>query len=249
MCIRDRNETETQGLLQDVPSAYNTQINDVLLTALVACFSQWTGNKSLIVDLEGHGREDLWSDIDLSRTVGWFTTLFPVRLEHSGIEQIAKTLKSVKEQLRRLPNRGIGYGVLKYLSTDKKVKQQFAKLDKAQVSFNYLGQFDRVLTASEGLGKVKEWKSERSLVGNRSHLLEVSGLIRNSKLEMQFVYSDQIHRRETIEKLANEFIKSLKDLIIHCQSPESQGYTPSDFDAANVSQEQLDKFMAKIKRN
>jgi len=66
---------------------------------------------------------------------------------------------------------------------------------------------------------------------------------------MQFVYSDQIHRRETIEKLANEFIKSLKDLIIHCQSPESQGYTPSDFDAANVSQEQLDKFMAKIKRN
>ena len=243
------NETETQGLLQDVPSAYNTQINDVLLTALVACFSQWTGNKSLIVDLEGHGREDLWSDIDLSRTVGWFTTLFPVRLEHSGIEQIAKTLKSVKEQLRRLPNRGIGYGVLKYLSTDKKVKQQFAKLDKAQVSFNYLGQFDRVLTASEGLGKVKEWKSERSLVGNRSHLLEVSGLIRNSKLEMQFVYSDQIHRRETIEKLANEFIKSLKDLIIHCQSPESQGYTPSDFDAANVSQEQLDKFMAKIKRN
>lgn len=243
------NEAETQGLLQDVPSAYNTQINDVLLTALITCFSQWTEKKSLIVDLEGHGREDLWSDIDISRTVGWFTTLFPIRLEHSGIEQIAKTLKSVKEQLRSIPNRGIGYGVLQYLSPDKKVKQQFAKLNKAQVSFNYLGQFDRVLTASEGLGEVKEWKSERSLVGSRSHLLEVSGLIRGRKLEMQFVYSDQIHRRETIEKLANDFITVLKNLIIHCQSTDSQGYTPSDFSAAKVSQKQLDKFMAKIKRN
>ena len=243
------NESETRGLLQDVPGVYNTQINDVLLTALVTSCSQWTGEKTLIVDLEGHGREDLWSDIDISRTVAWFTTMFPVRLEHSDIEQIAKTLKAVKEQLRRIPNRGIGYGILKYLSTDKKVQQQFANLPKAQVSFNYLGQFDRVLSASDSLGKVKEWKSDRSLVGDRSHLLEVSGLIREGKLEMQFAYSDQIHRRETIKSLAHDFIKVLKNIIIHCQSAESQGYTPSDFSAAKVSQEQLDKFMAKIKRN
>ena len=243
------NEAETRGLLQDVPGAYNTQINDVLLTALVTSFSQWTGEKTLIVDLEGHGREDLWSDIDISRTVGWFTTMFPVRLEHSGIEQIDKTLKAVKEQLRGIPNRGIGYGILKYLSTDKKIKQQFVNLPKAQVSFNYLGQFDRVLSASDGFGQVKEWKSDRSLVGERSHLLEVGGLIRQRKLEMQFAYSEQIHRRETIEKLANDFITALKNIIIHCQSLESQGYTPSDFSAANLSQEQLDKFMAKIQGN
>jgi len=240
------NQEETRGLLQDVPGVYNTQINDVLLTALLESFSQWTGEKSLIVDLEGHGREDLFEVIDLSRTVGWFTTLFPVRLEGSKTGQLPETLKSVKEQLRRLPNRGIGYGVLKYLSKDEGVKKEFENLVKAQVSFNYLGQFDQVLSASGVLGEVKEWKTERSPVGNRSHLLEISGLIRSQKLEMQFVYSEQVHQRETIEKLANGFMSVLKSLITHCQSSKDKGYTPSDFSAAQVSQEQLDKFLSKI---
>ncbi len=240
------NEEETRGLLQDVPSVYNTKINDVLLTALVESLSQWTGKKSLIVDLEGHGREDLFEEVDLSRTVGWFTTLFPVRLERSQTEELQETLKSVKEQLRRLPNRGIGYGILKYLSKDGEIKRQFKDLMKAEVSLNYLGQFDQVLSASGVLGEVKEWKSDRSPLGNRSHLLEVSGLIRDQKLEIQFVYSDKIHRRDTIEQLANEFINALKTLIFKGQSSESQGYTPSDFSAAQVSQEQLDKFMSKI---
>jgi len=240
------NEEETRGLLQDVPGVYNTQINDVLLTALLESFSQWTGEKSLMVDLEGHGREDLFEVIDLSRTVGWFTTLFPVRLEGSKTGQLPETLKSVKEQLRRLPNRGIGYGVLKYLSKDEEVKKEFEDLMKAQVSFNYLGQFDQVLSASGVLGEVKEWKTERSLVGNRSHLLEISGLIRSQKLEMQFVYSEKVHQRETIEKLANGFMSVLKSLIIHCQSHKDKSYTPSDFSAAQVSQEQLDKFLSKI---
>lgn len=240
------NEEETRGLLQDVPGVYNTQINDVLLTALLESFSQWTGEKSLMVDLEGHGREDLFEVIDLSRTVGWFTTLFPVRLEGSKTGQLPETLKSVKEQLRRLPNRGIGYGVSKYLSKDEEVKKEFEDLMKAQVSFNYLGQFDQVLSASGVLGEVKEWKTERSLVGNRSHLLEISGLIRSQKLEMQFVYSEKVHQRETIEKLANGFMSVLKSLILHCQSCKDKGYTPSDFSAAQVSQEQLDKFLSKI---
>ncbi|CAC5344906.1 MULTISPECIES: non-ribosomal peptide synthetase [Planktothrix] len=240
------NEEETRGLLQDVPGVYNTQINDILLTALLESFSQWTGEKSLIVDLEGHGREDLFEVIDLSRTVGWFTTLFPVRLEGSKTGQLPETLKSVKEQLRRLPNRGIGHGILKYLSKDQEVKKQFQDLIKAQVSFNYLGQFDQVLSASGVLGEVKEWKTERSLVGNRSHLLEISGLIRSQKLEMQFVYSEKVHQRETIERLANGFMSVLKSLIIHCQSSKDKGYTPSDFSAAQVSQEQLDKFLSKI---
>ena len=240
------NEEETRGLLQDVPGVYNTQINDVLLTALLESFSQWTGEKSLIVDLEGHGREDLFEVIDLSRTVGWFTTLFPVRLEGSQTGQLPETLKSVKEQLRRLPNRGIGYGVLKYLSKNGEINQQFENLTKAQVSFNYLGQFDQVLSASGVLGEVKEWKTERSLVGDRSHLLEISGLIRSQKLEMQFVYSEKVHQRDTIERLANGFMSALKSLIIHCQSSQDKGYTPSDFSAAQVSQEQLDKFLSKI---
>ncbi|MFM7367945.1 MAG: condensation domain-containing protein, partial [Sphaerospermopsis kisseleviana] len=99
------NEEQTRALLQDVPAAYNTQINDVLLTALVQSFAQWTGENSLLIDLEGHGREDLFEDVDLSRTVGWFTTLFPVGLAIQE-NQPGEALKSVKEQLRSIPNRG-----------------------------------------------------------------------------------------------------------------------------------------------
>ncbi|MCW5314094.1 amino acid adenylation domain-containing protein [Nostoc sp. KVJ3] len=239
-------EEQTRALLQDVPGAYNTQINDVLLTALVQSFAQWTGENSLLVDLEGHGREDLFEDVDLSRTIGWFTTLFPVRLQLEEIDHPEETLKLVKEQLRRIPNRGIGYGVLRYLRRDD-VKLQ--ALPQAEVSFNYLGQFDRVLKASEVLGLVKEMKARQSEAGKRSHLLGISGFIRAGKLEMTWNYSDKVHQKATIERLAFGFIEALKNLIVHCQLKESQGYTPSDFSAAKLNQKQLDKFLAKVNKS
>lgn len=239
------NEDETRSLLQDVPSAYNTQINDILLTALVQSFSQWTGEKSLVVDLEGHGREDLFEDVDLSRTVGWFTTLFPVQLELSSVDRL-EDLKLVKEKLRRLPKHGIGYGILQYLHPDATVQNKFHNLPQAEVSFNYLGQFDQVLSASAMFGSVKEWKSEQSKRGNRSHLLAVSGLIDSGKLEIEFAYSDKIHKKSSIEQLAFGFMEALRALITHCQSKDSQGYTPSDFSTARLNQKQLDKFLGKI---
>ncbi|MGL5793706.1 MAG: condensation domain-containing protein, partial [Waterburya sp.] len=243
------NEEETRVLLQDVPYAYSTQINDILLTALVQSFSQWTGEKSLVIDLEGHGREDLFDDVDLSRTVGWFTTLFPVQLKLSSVEQLEETLKLVKEQLRRLPKHGISYGILRYLNSNSEIKHRFQNLPQAEVSFNYLGQFDQVFSASGMFGAVKEWKSEQSRRGKRSHLLAVSGLIHSGKLEMEFAYSEEIHKRATIERLSFGFMEALKTLITHCQSKESQGYTPSDFAAARLNQQQLEKFLSKINRN
>ncbi|WGV25098.1 amino acid adenylation domain-containing protein [Halotia branconii CENA392] len=236
-------EAQTRALLQDVPSAYNTQINDVLLTALVQSFTQWTGESSLLIDLEGHGREDLFEDVDLSRTVGWFTTLFPVGLQLQEINHPGEALKSIKEQLRRIPNRGIGYGGLRYLSENPTIREQLQSLPSAQVSFNYLGQFDQVL------GVAKQFKSEQSLLNRRSHLLGISGFIRAGKLQMTWAYSDKIHKRETIEKLASGFMAALKTLINHCQSKDSQSYTPSDFSAAKINQTQLDKFLAKINKN
>jgi non-ribosomal peptide synthase protein (TIGR01720 family) len=241
------NEQQTRALLQDVPSAYNTQINDVLLTALVQSFAQWTGENSLLIDLEGHGREDLFEDVDLSRTVGWFTTLFPVGLEIQE-NQPGEALKSVKEQLRSIPNRGIGYGVLRYLNADTSIREKLASFPSAQVSFNYLGQFDQVLKASSVLGEAKEFKSEQSGLNRRSHILGISGLIRSGKLEMTWAYIDKIHKRDTIERLASGFMEALTTLIDHCQSKDDQSYTPSDFSAAKLNQKQLDKFLAKINK-
>ncbi|MBW4672726.1 MAG: amino acid adenylation domain-containing protein [Desmonostoc geniculatum HA4340-LM1] len=259
-------EEQTRALLQDIPSVYNTQINDVLLTALVQTFAQWTGEYSLLVDLEGHGREDLFDDVDLSRTVGWFTTLFPVHLQLEQIDHPAEALKSVKEQLRRIPNRGIGYGVLRYLRQIQEHRNAHNPLSnlsprppipaserplpsQPQISFNYLGQFDGVLGASAVLGLAQEFKAQQSLLQKRSHLLGVSGFIRAGKLEMTWAYSEKVHKRDTVEHLAFGFMEALKTLIADCQSPDAGGHTPSDFSAARLSQKQLDKFLAKINKD
>ncbi|ETX00692.1 MAG: peptide synthetase [Candidatus Entotheonella factor] len=244
---RQLSAQDTRALLQDVPAAYNTRINDVLLTALVQSMAEWTGECSVLVDLEGHGREALFEDADLSRTVGWFTTLFPVCLTLTSMKPVGEALKSIKEQLRRIPNRGIGYGVLRYLSGHAATRAQLRALPQAEVSFNYLGQFDRVKSASVGLGTVREWQSSQSGLGHRSHLLGVSGWISEGQLEMCWTYSEKLHERSTIDRLASAFTKALQILIAHCQSPHASGYTPSDFSASSLSQKKLDKLIGKLK--
>nr|WP_322716253.1 condensation domain-containing protein [Nostoc sp. ChiQUE02]MDZ8229081.1 condensation domain-containing protein [Nostoc sp. ChiQUE02] len=230
---------ETQSLLQQVPAAYHTQINDVLLTALIQTFHQWTGETSLLIDLEGHGREEIFEDVDLSRTVGWFTSIFPVHLNLENTNELGKALKSIKEQIRAIPNQGIGYGLLRYLNGDKEISEQFS-LSKAEVIFNYLGQFDRLLPESSLFSLVQGSSgSTRSLRSKRTHLLEINGGIYQGHLEMSWTYSNQLHRQTTIEVLAQRFIEALRSLIAHCQSYDAGGFTPSDF--AEFKQSQWDQ--------
>ncbi|MEH2171889.1 amino acid adenylation domain-containing protein [Nostoc sp.] len=236
---------QTCTLLQDVPGAYNTQINDVLLTALVQSFAGWTGYDSLLIELEGHGREDLFEDIDLSRTVGWFTSLFPVCLKLGSLHHPGEALKSVKEQLRRIPNRGIGYGILRYLNPD--ISKQLELLPQAQVSFNYLGQFDQTHLAPLGWKYAQESSgSIHSSKGQRRHLLNVNGLVIEGRLQMEWKYSEAFHHQATVENLANNYMKVLEAIIDHCLSPEAGGYTPSDFPEVGLSQEALDELLAEI---
>ncbi|MEW6497914.1 MAG: amino acid adenylation domain-containing protein, partial [Cyanobacteriota bacterium] len=214
---------ETQSLLQEVPKVYNTQINDVLLTALGQAFSQWAGMDSVLVDLEGHGREVFSESIDLSRTVGWFTSVFPVLLAGKN-SQPGEALKAVKEQLRRIPNRGFGYGVLRYLSSEE-VALALKALPQAEVTFNYLGQFDQSLPpsslfkiASESTGNLYSPR------GSRAYLLEINGLVAVGQLRLEWSFSETVHRRETVQRLAEGYIEALRSLIAHCQSPEAGGY-------------------------
>ncbi|GAX38392.1 non-ribosomal peptide synthetase [Nodularia sp. NIES-3585] len=228
-------EQETQVLLQQLPFVYHTQINDVLLTALVQTFHQWTGETSLLIDLEGHGREELFENVDLSRTVGWFTTMFPVHLSlKNTCDSPGTALKSIKEQLRSIPNRGIGYGVLRYLSDDK---ERFSRLPKAEVVFNYLGQFDQVFPSSSLFAFTAEPSgSSCSLQSQRTHLLEVNSSISQGSLQINWTYSSELYRQTTVETLAQIFIAALRSLITHCQSSDAGGFTPSDFSEFNQSQ-------------
>ncbi|MBD2448701.1 non-ribosomal peptide synthase/polyketide synthase [Nostoc sp. FACHB-152] len=241
------SEAETLALLQDVPKAYNTQINDVLLTALVLVLSRWTHSQSVLFNLEGHGRENIVDGVDLSRTIGWFTTIFPVLIELPATDNPADALKSVKEQLRAIPNKGIGYGLLRYLSQDTKIANQLQALPQAQISFNYLGQFAQLLNtnswmqpASESAGKMHGWQN------NRTHLLEINSIITGERLQIEWTYSSNFHQRTTIESLAQEFIETLQKLIAHCSSPENGGYTPTDFPLIKLNQLELDQLLASL---
>ncbi|MBC6433148.1 amino acid adenylation domain-containing protein, partial [Nostoc sp. HG1] len=241
------NEAQTRALLQDVPKAYNTQINDVLLTALVLVLAKWTNSSSVLFNLEGHGREDIVDGVDLSRTIGWFTTIFPVFVELGATENPADALKSVKEQLRSIPNKGIGYGLLRYLSQDAKIAAQLQAFGQAEISFNYLGQFDQLLNTSSWMQLASESVGHsQSLQNNRAHLLDINSIIAGERLQIEWIYSTNIHQHATIATLAQDFVKTLQGLIAHCLSPESRGYTPSDFSLAKLNQLELDQLLSSL---
>ncbi|HEV2733851.1 MAG TPA: condensation domain-containing protein, partial [Longimicrobiaceae bacterium] len=200
-----------------------------------------TGERSLRIHLEGHGREELFADVDLSRTVGWFTSLFPVRLE---LEEggPGEALKGVKEQLRAVPQRGSGYGVLRHLSDDPEVREALGGAAEPQVSFNYLGQLDRTLSA----GRLFRSAAERAgpsagTGGRREHLLEINARVSGGRLQVGWSYGEGVHARETVERLAEGYVEALRALIAHCTAPGAGGVTPSDFPLARVSRTQLDR--------
>ncbi len=237
---------ETRALLQEIPATYLTEINEVLLTALVYAISQWTLTPNLLIDLEGHGREEIFEGVDLSRTVGWFTSVFPVQLNLGKSQTPVEALMSVKEQLRCIPKRGIGYGLLRYCCNDREIIEKLRNQPQAQLIFNYLGQFDRVLHQSSLLRLSGETYGQiKSPYGTRSYLLRVSGKVLEGKLQMSWAYSENLHRQATVESLAQRFMEVLRSLIAHCQSSETVSFTPSDFPEAELSQEELHKLLMK----
>jgi non-ribosomal peptide synthase protein (TIGR01720 family) len=219
---------DTQVLLTEVPAASRAQIQDVLLTALVVATAGLTGARTLLLDLERHGREELFDDVDISRTVGWFTSLFPVRLDLEGVTDPGEALTSVKDQLRAVPNRGLGYGVLRYLA-------KVPELDRPprEICFNYQGQFDLAI-AEAGLLRpaVEAIGPSRSPNIPRPHLLEVVARIVEGRLDMQWIYGEQRQERRTIEALATAFEDELQALIAHCRESDG-GFTLADFELLN----------------
>jgi len=229
---------DTELLLNTVPSAYNTQINDILLSALLLAFHRSFNVSDLMIDLEGHGREENIGDVDLSSTVGWFTTIFPVHLKSPSMTDYGSIIKSVKEILRAIPDKGLSYGVLRYLSERK---DELKKLEGRRVAFNYLGQLDSSIMEGELLCGAEESPGsfvspENSLI----NLLDINGFVAGGSLSMIFGYSSNIWEKETLEKLAGNFTETLKEIIYHCIKPGKKHLTPSDFPLAPLSQSFLD---------
>jgi len=204
------SKEETRALLQDVSAAHGALVNEVLLAALARACLRWTGENRLVLDVDGHGREDVVEGVDLSRTVGWFSALFPVLLECERGSDMETFLRNVKIKLRGIPNRGIGYGLLRYMSCHGEISSTLEAAPRAEICFTYLGQFDQALNSASLFAIAGEspgpFRSERGL---RSHLLDVVGSVVGGQLFVNWIYSENLHRRATIELLAHEFVENL----------------------------------------
>ena len=244
---------ETDALLHEVAGAYHTEINELLLTALLLACAPWTGRRRLLVDMEGHGREAVIDGVDLSRTVGWFTTIFPVLLNLESVPgsvDVGNAIKAIKEQVRTIPQHGIGYGLLRYLHEDRTISTALASMPPAEISFNYLGQFDAAPQgAEEGFFRSAHESSgpSHSLRAVRRYVLEITSMVAKGRFHIEWRYSTALHRSETIEAVAQRYLEMLRALIAHCRTPGVGGYTPSDFSGAGLNQAKLDKIMTRIR--
>jgi amino acid adenylation domain-containing protein/non-ribosomal peptide synthase protein (TIGR01720 family) len=242
------SEEETQALSQEVAHTYRTQIDDVLLAALGRVLSRWSSARRVLIDVKGHARDGLFEDADLSRTVGWFTTLYPVVLElDESLPDVGVTLQSIKGQLRAVPNHGIGYGLLRYLSVDEEAAANLRSAPQAETLFNYLGRVNPMLPEDSPFHITTEATGPaRSPRARRRYLIEFNAFMAEGQLQIDCTYSENIHRRATIERLAQEFNTELRQLIAHCHSTEAADTTPSDFPLAELNQEQLDQAFAQV---
>ncbi|WP_420226763.1 amino acid adenylation domain-containing protein [Pigmentiphaga litoralis] len=234
---RSLSETHTGMLLYDVSNAYRTQINDILLTALARAVCGWAERDSVLVELEGHGRDLPGHDIDLSCTAGWFTTLFPVRL-HANKSSIGDSIKSVKETLRHIPNKGIGFGLLRYMSA---AGASLAAQPYPQVTFNYLGQQDQAL-GEDALWQVAPESAGTQKAGSspRRTLLEIVVAIRRGQLQVAWTYNSCVHTETEVRYLADRYLEELASVIQHCMEGAA-GITPSDVPLAKLTQEAIDR--------
>ena len=230
--------SQTQLLLHRVPSVYNSQITDTLLTALTQTITQWTQQSTVLIDLENYGRFS--ETLNLSRTVGWFTCLYPVCLSLEPESSVGEQLKEIKAQLQAVPQQGLSYGLLHYLG------QQELAITPA-ISFNYLGQIDLVdMDKNSGFRRVASPGDNQDAMNQRLHQLDINGWVETGQLSIEWTFNPSYQSPETIHQLAGEFIHRLDLLIEHCLSRKDSDYTPDDFNLVQIDQADLDQVLAQV---
>jgi len=246
--VMELEKEATGKLLQQVNAAYSTEINDILLTALGLAVKDWAKIDRVLVNLEGHGREQVIRDINVNRTIGWFTSLFPVMLDMRKAGELSYHIKSIKETLRRIPKKGIGYGILKYL-TPREKKEGITCRAEPEISFNYLGQFGQEshtelipfshfspgTTASPGM--------------EHQYAIEINGMLVGKRLSITFSYNRHEYDKHRIEELSEGYRLHLLEIIDHCSKKPGKESTPSDVGYSHISLESFANIVDLIKNN
>ncbi|MCY0089450.1 MULTISPECIES: non-ribosomal peptide synthetase [Bacillus amyloliquefaciens group] len=232
-------EEETSVLLQQVNRAYHTDTQDILLTAAALALRDWTGGGRLRIAMEGHGREHIMPELDISRTVGWFTSMYPVLIDlNTAGAELGTAVKTVKDTLGRIPDKGIGYGILKYMTPPEQKTIRFRQAP--EISFNYLGQFndteDQHTFSLSGLASGHDitptWQREQAV--------EMSAMAAQHKLHFSLSYPPSRFSKETMEQLLQTLQQYLRDIMAHCTGKEESEKTVSDFSSKTLTSDDLD---------
>ncbi|MEH7800088.1 condensation domain-containing protein, partial [Bacillus pumilus] len=228
------SESETEHLLTDIHLPYTTDMNDILLCALGLAVQEWTGECHVHVQLEGHGREDILSGLDVSRTVGWFTSMYPVVLKAKPDQSIAEEIKGTKEMLRRVPNKGIGYGILKYLT------ESSGKHVQPEISLNYLGQIDQEVTTELFGPSTYDMGRQASPDSEAVYKLNLSGLVQHNRFMLSCSYCSDEYEEQTIQRFMALLKGKIQSIMTHCLAQHEREFTPSDFSAGDLDMDEMD---------
>ncbi|WGU96907.1 amino acid adenylation domain-containing protein [Paenibacillus dendritiformis] len=230
--VRELSKEETGRLLREANAPFRTQTSDLLVASLAMALGGFTGKENITIELEGHGREELFDNMDVSRTVGWFTSMYPVNLRLPGTEP-AGIIKSVKEQLRSIPNKGIDYGILSYFSG------RIPETGRSLLRFNYMGEIDNHLL-SPVLEMADEDTGSDICASNRlSCLVDVVAIVMDRKLQVRMSYSTAKFKRESMESFMNALMQRLSEVIHLCAGTGQSDFTPSDFETVKLTQDEL----------
>lgn len=238
-------EEETEQILKTSNRTYNTEAYDILLVALGLAVKEHFGNDQVLVNLEGHGREDIIEGININRTVGWFTSIYPVVLDMTYTSDMSYQIRHIKESLRKIPNKGIGYGVLRYLTDLDKEDSSYLNVN-SDICFNYLGQFDNGL--KDGLFEISGLSrglcvSEQS---KRSYAVEINAVVLNNRLQVAFNYCTNEYSENTIIGFVDMFKSSIYKVVSHCISIKDVQRTPSDYGNTGIKMEELEHILETV---
>ncbi|MGA5361274.1 amino acid adenylation domain-containing protein [Streptomyces purpurascens] len=249
------------ALLSDVPAAFHANVSDVLLTALAVAVlgrQQRRGETgaALLVDVEGHGRDEFVAGVDVSRTVGWFTSLFPVRVDLRDIDleqalaggsAAGQALKTVKEQLRAVPDHGLGYGLVRYLNPQTRTR--LSNLAAPQVGFNYLGRFTAADTGQWAVADEADALFEPADAAlPPAHHLEFNALATDRaegpELVVSWTWNEQELSEKEVHELTELWAQALDAFVTHAGQPGAGGWTPSDLPLVSLDQAEIDALEA-----
>ncbi|GLC32289.1 amino acid adenylation domain-containing protein [Clostridium omnivorum] len=227
------DENSLDELIIKGKEIYNLELNDILIIALVISISRFASMEEVVIELERHGREDISNNIDVSRTVGWFTSMYPAFFKVENVE-LESNIKSLKEQLRNIPNKGFNFSILKYLNIE------LEEVEKKYIRFNYLGDFDNIIDKNNLNTSDIEFGLESDYKNSLTALIDVAAIKVNGELEISATYSNARYKKITMQSFIDGYIATLTFILDKCFNKSIKEFTPSDFDSIDISQEDLD---------